>query len=325
MDIHPDIRALRGDDAPQRAAQQIAHDAMAAWQEEPAVARLLGEIAAFGTTHAMAECPALAALFEEGSPSAGQLATSFVRAGCGILREHRLAHLPQRHSAGNGTSVLVLARSAHVLLTLSAVDGETFAKGPRAKNAEFWPGETWERVLAGSASAELVERRVLQNGDAGLVTRRIALDPGKVVCRDAERQAMILREVTGCFVTLRLQRRRVMAGPAQEVALDSGAMVHQSAGNPRDSRIEMMMALLGRMGRRDAAPLITAIAREPGSESLRWQALREGLALDTATGFAALCGVAADSADPLAVPAGSLRAQLLETYPQLASIVPCPA
>lgn len=325
MDIRPGVRALWGNDALQRAAQQAAHDAMAAWQQEPATARLLREIAAFDTTHAMAECPMLAALFQEGNPAARSLASSFARAGCAMLDDHPLAHVPQPHSVASGASVLVLARSGNTMLSLSALDGAEFAHRPQAIHAGYWPGEAWEQVLAGSASAELVERHDPPGGTPSLSRREVRLEPGRVICRDADRQALILRKVEGCFVTLRLQRRRPLAGPAQEVALDSGEMVHQSAGNPRDSRVELMISLLGRMKRIDSAPLIAAVALEEGSESLRWQALREGLALDTATGFAALCRVAADSADPLAVPAGSLRAQLIEAYPQLQGIDPCHA
>jgi hypothetical protein len=61
-----------------------------------------------------------------------------------------------------------------------------------------------------------------------------------------------------------------------------------------------------------------------GSAHLRWQAVRECLALDTARGFALLSRIAADPADDLSTSAGALRAQLVETYPQLES-GPCPA
>ena len=95
----------------------------------------------------------------------------------------------------------------------------------------------------------------------------------------------MLTSVDGCLVSLRLQRRPANAGPAREYELASGRLIHQAAGNPRDSRIEMMLALLGRMGRGDAAPLMARMAREDGSAALRWQALRECLALDYAGGL----------------------------------------
>ena len=88
-----------------------------------------------------------------------------------------------------------------------------------------------------------------------------------------------------------------------------------------------MLALLGRMRRAEAAPTMAAMAREAGPDGLRWQALREALALDTAEGFRALCHVARASDDPLAMPAGALRAQLVEAHPELLALEkqPCRA
>jgi hypothetical protein len=134
---------------------------------------------------------------------------------------------------------------------------------------------------------------------------------------------MLLRDVEGCLVTLRLQRRLRNAGPTREFRLTDGELVHQAAGNVRDSRIEVMMALAGRMGRKDAAPLLAEIVREEGSAALRWQALRECLALDTRVGFTTLCAIARSPSDELAPPAGALRSQLIEAHPQLADLEPC--
>ena len=77
----------------------------------------------------------------------------------------------------------------------------------------------------------------------------------------------------------------------------------------------------------EAAPTMAAMAREAGPDGLRWQALREALALDTAEGFRALCHVARASDDPLAMPAGALRAQLVEAHPELLALEkqPCRA
>ena len=120
--------------------------------------------------------------------------------------------------------------------------------------------------------------------------------------------------------------RLIDPAPTREYDFATGALLRQAAGDVRASRHEAMLALLGRMGRAEAAPVMAAIAREPGDDSLRWQALRECLALDTAAGFAALCEVARAPDDPLAEPAGALRAQLLEAHPGLCSLgAACPA
>lgn len=151
----------------------------------------------------------------------------------------------------------------------------------------------------------------------------VTLSPGDVVARDASREALLVRQVDGCLVTLRLQRRQANAGATREYNLDDGKLVYQAAGNPQDSRTELMMALLGRMKRDDAAPILAGIAQAPGTASLRWQALRECLALDTAVGFGALTAIAQSLEDELAPTAGTLRSQLVEAHPQLAKVPVC--
>jgi hypothetical protein len=103
-------------------------------------------------------------------------------------------------------------------------------------------------------------------------------------------------------------------------------LVHRASGDRHESRDEMMMALLGRMRRKDAASVLAALTRS-GSDHLRWQALRECLALDSAAGFAALGRIATDPTDDLAPEVGALRARLVKAPPQLArwEPAPCPA
>lgn len=79
----------------------------------------------------------------------------------------------------------------------------------------------------------------------------------------------------------------------------------------------MAMALLGRMGRRDAAGLLAQIASGEGNEHLRWQALRNALALDSAVGLAALEELSGRVGDALAMPAAKLHRQLVDEHPGL--------
>jgi hypothetical protein len=54
---------------------------------------------------------------------------------------------------------------------------------------------------------------------------------------------------------------------------------------------------------------------------LRWEALRQCLALDTRAGLALLAGLADNPADPLAAPARALQRQLAASDPALAALV----
>ena len=325
MIVHPELRTLRSDDAPQRDAQERLYQAVGEWRRQPQVAELLAELSAYAEGRRLADCPALAALFDESNGTALELARIFARAAAEALAAAPLGYLPLRHFSDGVISTLLLGHAGAVTLSLVAVDGAGLAARPRPTAVDFRPSEVAERVLAGSASAELIVRRPSGDRNAELARRPIQLAPGRAVRRDGSDTALLLGKVAGCLVTLRLQRRRADGGPTREYALADGSLLHQAASNPRDSRLELMMALLGRMGRGDAAPPIAALAREGGSTALRWQALRECLALDTLAGFQTLTAIAASPGDPLAATAGALRAHLVETYPQLELVAPCPA
>ena len=319
MIIHPELRALRDDDSPQRMAQDATVARVMAWRDQPHVAALLAAVGQFAGGGDLADHPELARLFDE-NDAADRLARELTGVTACALADNWLGHAPFRHFTDDTISTLQLARSGYVTLSLVAIDGAGLAKRPPAAIADFSPSEVWERVLAGNASAVVVDRGATRPDSADLSTSTLSLSPGSLIVRDARSRHMRLEQVEGCLVSLRLQRRLPHAGPTREYALADGALVHQAAGTPQDSRTELMMALLGRMGRTDAAPAMAAIAREEGSQALRWQALRECLSLDTAAGFSALSEVARRSDDELAPAAGALRSQLIEAYPQLKEI-----
>lgn len=326
MIVHPDLRALRSDDAPQRDAQDRLYEAVGAWRQREPMASVLAEIPGYAEGRPLDECPALAAMFDEGQELALPLARSFAAATAQGLADGPLGYLPLRHFSDGVVSTLLLAHcGTAVTLSLVAIDGAGLTARPEPTAVDFRPSEVAERVLAGTAGAETVTCRPLGDSQARLERKALTLSPGQVMRRDGGREALLLGEVTGCLVTLRLQRRRVQGVPTREYTLADGRLIHQAASSSRDSRLELMMAVLGRMGRSDAAPLIAEVARDEASTALRWQALRECLALDTLAGFQALTEIATATGDPLAAAAGALRAQLVETYPQLAGIDLCPA
>ncbi len=321
MEIHPALQALRSDDAPQRRAQGRLYAELEAWRAEAGIAGLEAELATLASGMALETLPGLSALFAPEDPSAAALADGFVARFCAGVERDPLGQVPLRHQLDDVTAAAMLARSGDAALLLCAVDGLALARQHAPLSVSFAPSQTFERVLAGSARIS----RVSLSGDADLIQADERLAPGMVSRRDGAREALVLRSVTGTLVTLKLHLRAKAGAVTREYRLADGALLHQAAANPRDSRLELAAALLGRMGRRDAAPVLAAMAGEAGEAGLRWQALKECLGLDTAAGFAALCAIAARADDPLAAPAGALRAQLIETYPALAGIAPCPA
>ena len=325
MIIHPELRALRVDDTPQRVAQEALIAIVGGWKKAPHFAAIVGQLADFAKGDDISGLPLLAALFDAQSTAARDLSQDVSRLLASALARHRLGHVPFRHFADDTISTLQLAKSGNATLSLVAIDGEGLARKPGAVTADFSPSEVWEQVLCGTGQAELIDRGTTGADHAELDCSALKMAPGVVIVRDARLRNMQLRSVEGCLVSLRLQRRLADAGPTMEYDLATGKLVHLAAGNPQDSRIELMMALLGRMERSDAAPVLAEIAQSQSSTALRWQGLRECLALDTAAGFAALSVVSQSAEDDLAPAAGALRSQLIESYPQLQELDKCHA
>lgn len=325
MLIGPELMALRADDTPQRLIQRRLVDQSNAWRQTGPGARLEAELLRLASGAVLADLPQLAALFTPGDPAAADLVGGVAGWLLAELTQAQLGQVPLRHQCDRTLATLVLARCHGASLAVQAIDGAGLALKPPAQSVTFAANQHWERVMAGSAEVERV--RIVGRTETGVELARdqALLAAGTVSHRTGRDTAQIFTRVPGIVVLLKLQQLDGSSAPSCEYALDDGRLLHQAAGTPRDSRLELTAALLGRMGRSDAGPLLAAMAEEAGSPHLRWQALRECLGLDSGTGFAALTAIARRSDDPLAVPAGALRAQLLEAYPQLAEVPACPA
>ena len=323
MFVRPELQALRSNDAPQRQLQAELLTVLDGWRARAPIARALDELAQFGSGAPLAGLPVLAALFSPGDPAAAQLSGGLVSVLVARLADQPLGLVPLRHHCDETISTLAIASQGRATLALQAIDGAGIARRKPALSVGFAPGETFEHVLAGAADADLLRCSSERPGGVELSTTPLLLQPGMIMQRDSAAEALLIHRVDGILVSLKLQRRAGAGAVTREYRLADGALVHQASACARESRLELTAALLGRMGRRDAAPLLAAMAEEEAGQSLRWQSLKECLGLDSAEGFAALCRIAASAGDPLAAPAGALRAQLLETYPALAGTVPC--
>jgi len=315
MIVSPEIAALRDDETPLARDRAVMAEASAYWCESEAA--VLDTLAAFDTGAALTDLPALAELFTGNGRAAAAFAARFTAAQAEAQLRAPLAHVAHRHFTDGINATLLLGRRGGTTLTLVAIDGVALARQPAPVAATFPPIECWDRVLAGSADAETIACTPDGPHSARLEATTRTVAAGALVARDARTTALLWRRVHGSLVLLSLQRRARVSSPVSEYRLADGRLIHCAAGNPRESRQEMMVSMLGAMGRADAAPLLAEIAREPGADAVRWQALREGLGLDTRTGFLALDAVARNLSDPLAEPAADLRAHLTEAYPQL--------
>jgi hypothetical protein len=321
MKIRPELMALRVDDGPQRLAQQALAEQTRHWSHASGLAVAEGELQRFAAGAALDDLPVLCALFTPGDPTARELVDGLIASQARQLQAMPLGQVILRHYIDEMTSALSLARSGTATLTLQAVDGMALDRRGSPESVSFSPSESYCQVLAGTADVEIIMLGNERPDGADLLRHNARLAPGQVNHRIGSRETVVLQRVETSLVMLTLQRRVGEGAVTREFMLADGALVHQAAGSPRDSRLELSAALLGRMGRADAAPMLAAMAEEEAARSLRWQALRECLGLDSAVGFAALSRIARAAGDPLAGPAGALRAQLLETYPELAGLL----
>lgn len=320
MRIDPQVRALRSNPAARRSMQAALENVRDEWLGGTA-AGVAQDLSQYGAGRPLAQCPELAGLFErEGCALA--LVDALVGPMLEQLAAHPLGHVPFRHQRSDNFATLQLlhdGRATISLLCYDEIDGEP-------ASASFSDGDRHEIVLAGALDVAFLDI-IDETGTAAAIETTVRrLVAGEAIVSLGKRATRAVRRVHGRCVVLRLARSAEMPADTRQFSLADGRLMHRASGSSTDSRREMAMALLGRMGRKDAAPVIARLARE-GGDHIRWQSLRECLALDTAVGFAELARIAADPFDRLSAPAGALRARLLEAHPELAQveISQCPA
>jgi hypothetical protein len=295
--------------------------AIEAWRAEPDAAAMLADFVRFGDGAGLELCPALEGVFTR-TGLAEALMTTLIGHFCRAIAANPLGHPPFRNGFDGRASTMLLGKAGRAQLVLQAREPGAY----KATAASFTDMLRFDAVLAGQAQARIIR---IHGPDelVGFSEESITLERGVRLAFDCNRETLMTEVVEKRLVTLRLLQTAECPAPGREYNRRSGELLHQSAGSLSSSRREMMAALLGRMGRTEAAPVLAQMALTEPEQSLRWQALRECLALDAEEGFATLSAVAANPADSLAYPAGALRAQLLETYPELAALetAPCPA
>lgn len=300
--------------------------AVAAWQAEPTVVAVMDAMKRFGRGTSLERCGPLAALFRANDPAGRTFADSFTAAGLAALDAHPLGQVPVPHGPRRSVPALVMAQAGRANLALAAYDGAMLAQMPPPKTADFPPYETWIHVLAGHGEADLVLCRDLEggndNGRVLLQSGKVRLEPGVTLYRHGSRETLQVRQASGSLVMLRLQRRFAEPEPVREYSMPDGTLLHQAAALEADSRRELALALLGRMGRRDAVPDMARIVCSDQSRPLRWEALRQILSLDITAGLALVGQVAADQEDALSGDARHLQVELLKTWPDLERIAP---
>lgn len=298
MHIHPDIAGLRHG----LPAQPLTEAALTRWRARGEVAVVLETLPAFDAGAPLDDVPALARLFGD-AQAAARLTEGLIGALAPALTAEPLAQLPLGHSSTPSLVRLRLASHGRSALTIAA-----YARRKEAVpvSALFEDGIAHEIVIGGEGQA-LVHRR----SASGLESTTIALLPGTRLTRSGVMDARQICVVTRPLLVLQLSREAAQPRDACEIALADGSLVKSISGCKHASQQMMALGVLGALGYGRAVPSMAELARNRSAgRDLRWEALRQCLALDARVGLSALNAVADDPADPLANPARALRGRL---------------
>ncbi|TCM37419.1 MULTISPECIES: hypothetical protein [Novosphingobium] len=307
-------------DAQWTEGQRELAQAVADWRAVPGAAPTLAAMDRFGRGERFEDCQPLSALFTADGVSARTFVDDLVGRVLSVLRRYPLGQLPLRHSRREVVDTVLLAHTGNATLALSLYDERALQLQPAPETVEFAGLETWALVLAGEGQAERIERIPVSDKQAEFHRETVPLRAGTRLYRDGSRQAHQVRSVRGSLVVLRLQRFVPETDAVREYGLADGALIRRAAARLEQTRLDMAMAVLAALGRRDAVPLMSKIALGDGAAELRWQALRAILALDTRAGMVLLGNVAASDDAVLASPAKELRRSLLVQWPELEKV-----
>jgi hypothetical protein len=313
MHMHPDITRLR-EGLP---AQPLTDAALARWRSRADVAAAVAALARFDAGAALENVPALARLFTDRG-AAADWAGGLIAPLAQTLAAEPLAQVPLGHANAPGVARLRLASHGRAGLTLVA-----YARRGRAVpvSALFEDGAAHDIIIAGAGTA-LVHR----HDGARLTSREVALAPGARLKRSGVNDARQIIAVTGPLVMLQLSREAARPLPSREIAVADGQIIKTISGCKQASQQMMALAVLGALGHAGAVPVMAGLARDQTAErDLRWEALRQCLAMDARAGLGVLDALADDQDDTLSAPAAALQQQLRERHPDLAPFVAEPA
>jgi hypothetical protein len=313
MRVDASIAALRRDRPSQRRLQILAQETRADWLAKPEVAPVASALAQYAQGAALDELPALARIVSD-LESGRDFVSCWVEAGIAALGREPLCQIAHRHSCSPGLSTMRLLSAGGASLTVLAYEQRPEMAHPAT--ASFVDREQRELVLAGKGFVLFHERVGQSSTDERVRSRELHLLAGRTVSLAPLCESRQVLWVEGRMLVLQLARSSHNPRPTCEYRLSDGALVRQASGDKRASQLEMAMAVLGAMHRRDAVPAIARHASH-GAPHLRWDALRHIVALDPVRGVSLLGDIASVEHDPLTAPARNLRQDLLARFPQL--------
>lgn len=310
MRIHPDIAALRSNPASQRRAQSAIEGAVGDWRTDESVRAIASELERYAKGAPFDECDHLRALLTDREHAVRFVDTWRDTVLAGLTHEP-LAEVPFRHKCSASLTTLQLMNAGPASLSLVAYDELDQPSEPTA--AVFSDRELYEIIVHGSARGLVHHLSVVSGARADIVSRPRRWEAGDCSAIEGLKQARHFVEVSGSMTVLQLARTARRPQHSCSYALDDGRLLQRASGDKRASQDFIALDVLGALDRDDALPAMRelALGRDRDAD-LRWEAVRQTLGLDAASGIALLDELAECPGDPLAVPARSLKRTLCE-------------
>jgi hypothetical protein len=278
----------------------------AQWLARSDVGRIVADLAHYADRAPLEECPALHAVLHDPG-AARSLVDNLTGPLLAESRQRPFSEAPFRFRLSPGFAPMRLL--AHEGAVLSLVAYAPLAGAGEPASAIFADREVYDIVLAGSASG-LFHRL----GEGGMPdTRPMHWRAGDALATAARCEARQVCRVDRSLLLLRLTREPARPAPTREVALSTGAVLRAASGDRAASEAVMALCVLGALGDEAALGVMEQTALEPSEDrEVRWEAVRQTLALSRERGLRLLGHLAACDADPLSRHAATLHARLSE-------------
>lgn len=315
MLVHPAIAALRSNRPSQRSNQRVMDRAGSAWLASNKVRALASDLADYGAGAQLDACIELGPLLSHHAVATG-FTDTWRESMLGALSQSPLGEVPFRHRYSNGYSTVRLLTHGSATLSLSAYERRAVPSWP--DTALFVDREAVELVLTGQACGTFHRLQSTQQG-AQVQSENTHWRAGdRIVTLPSSARQFV--EVAGSMVVLQLSRAPHRPAPTREYRLSDSALIKSASGDKTASRDMLALGVLGALAYSPSLDAMERTARDDDrAPDLRWEAVRQSLALDPARGFAMLNRLAERAGDELREPAKRLRHQLLMAHPQLAA------
>ncbi|MDJ0642276.1 MAG: hypothetical protein QNJ15_05625 [Erythrobacter sp.] len=317
MNVHPAIRALRGDWASQRRAQAALQQAVAAWYGSGLSRDIEKDLKHYGGGAELAGCASLLGVLTDHG-AALDWVRGLIERLIPTMCEEPLGDLPLRFGCSEGFATIQLFSAGRAVLSMVAYDPPQ--RRSRPETVLLVDRESTELLLCGQAEGVSHHCEDPGNDRVDFATCTHCWREGDQIELTAGDARHLLR-FDRTILTLQLMRSAEIPKVTRKFNLSDGRLLSSASGDKQASRDQMALNVLGAMPDCGAFETMERLALDTTRDlDLRWEAVRQSLALNSVRGFAVLSTLARRPKDPLALPAARLRSQLIAEHAGLAKL-----